>query len=93
MSPDLYKTLLKKAVGYSVKETVTEYVVEEDGTRRAVREKTQKKYVPPDIAALKTYLELIESKQRGELSAMSDEALEAERLRLLKELEAISHSS
>ena len=37
----LLKSLYKKAEGYCVEETVTEFVYDEDGSKRAVREKTQ----------------------------------------------------
>jgi len=42
------------------------------------------KYCPPDSGALKTYLELSEE---NELAELSDEDLEREKRRLLKELE------
>lgn len=80
----LLESLYKRAEGFTVEETVTEYVIDEDGTRRAIKEKTQNKYVPPDISATKAYFELTEKKD--DFSNMTDEELEAERLKLIKSL-------
>lgn len=74
--------LKKKAQGYEVTEVTTEYAPDSDGNTRLVREKATTKHVPPDLAALKAYLELKES----ELNAMTDEQLEEEKKRLLLEL-------
>lgn len=74
--------LYKKATGYEVTETTTEYNFDEDGNERITKEKKQTKYVPPDLSAIKAYMEL----RDGELYSMSDEQLEEERERLLKEL-------
>lgn len=77
------KALLKKAVGYSVKENCVEYVIDEEGNRKPVREKSQTKYYPPDIAALKAYLEL--KSAQDPLESMTDEELEEEKRRLIEE--------
>ncbi|MBO5776510.1 MAG: hypothetical protein J6V83_03410 [Clostridia bacterium] len=77
----LLESLYKRAEGYSVEETVTEFVYEEDGSKRAVREKTQNKYMPPDVTAAKFYLEFMDFK--SELDNMSDEDLENEKMRLI----------
>lgn len=81
---EIDKALLKKAVGYSVKENCVEYVIDEEGNKKPVREKCQTKYYPPDLSALKAYLEW----KGGEsgLESMTDEELEAEKQRLLEEL-------
>lgn len=81
----LKKILLKKAEGYKIKETVTEYVIDEEGNRKPVKEKEQIKFVPPDINALKTLLEL--SGSANSYDDYSDEELMAERERLIKSLE------
>jgi len=78
------KALLKKAVGYSVKENCVEYVIDEEGNKKPVREKCQTKYYPPDLSALKAYLEW--KGTDGALESMTDEELEAEKQRLLGEL-------
>lgn len=74
--------LYKKAKGYEIEEINREYVVDEDGNQKLVKEKTTTKHIPPDLSALKTYMELKDS----ELTKMSTEELKKERMRLLKEL-------
>lgn len=74
--------LYKKAKGYDVEEINREYVVDEDGTKRIVKEKTTTKHVPPDLSALKTYMDIRDS----ELTKMSTEELKQEKMRLLREL-------
>ena len=77
----LIDQLLKKAEGYEQVEETTEYVIDEEGNKRAVKEKRQVKKVPPDVTAIKLYLE---QKERAiDLSALSDEELEREKVRLL----------
>lgn len=76
--------LYKKAKGYDVEETVREYVFDENGERKLVKEKTTIKSVPPDLSALKAYMELRDS----EIARMSTEELKREKQRLLKELKA-----
>ncbi len=80
----ILKKLLRRAEGYTQTETQREYVIEEDGSRRAVKEKVVEKEVPPDVQALKIYLELTE--YRSEFENMSDEEIKAEKIRLIKEL-------
>lgn len=73
------KALLKRALGYNTLETVVEYSGDgEDCT--VVRKKVTKKNVPPDISAAKL---LLEDGQTDGYSMMTDEQLEAEKLRLL----------
>ncbi len=74
--------LYKKATGYEVTETTREYGVDEEGNRQLLREKTATKYVPPDLSAIKAYMEI----KDGELYSMTDDELKAERARLLGEL-------
>lgn len=71
--------LYKKAKGYDVEETTQEYVVDEEGVKRLVKEKTSTKHVPPDLSALKAYMEMRDT----ELSRMSNEELEKEKNRLI----------
>ena len=80
----ILKKLLRRAEGYTQTETQREYVIEEDGSRRAVKERVVEKEVPPDVQALKIYLELTE--YRSEFENMSDEEIKAEKIRLIKEL-------
>ena len=73
--------LYKKARGYDVEEITREYVVDEEGEKRLVKEKTSIKHVPPDLSALKAYMDI----KDAELSKMSTEELEKEKKRLIKE--------
>ncbi len=74
--------LYKKARGYDVEEINREYVVDEDGNKKLVKEKTTVKHVPPDLSALKAYMELKDT----ELSKMSNDELIKEKERLIGEL-------
>ena len=78
--------LYKKAKGYEVEETTVEYGFDEEGNRRVLKEKTSTKYVPPDLSAIKAYMEL----RDGELYDMTDEELLKERKKLLKELKSVT---
>lgn len=81
MDKKLVNSLYKKAVGYTATEKTMEYSPEGE----VVKKKVTSKHYPPDISALKAYLELISSGE--ELEKMTDEELESEKRRLLKELE------
>ena len=83
MDKKLANSLYKKAVGYTVTEKTMEY--SPDG--EVVKKKVTSKHFPPDISALKAYLELISSEEDYE--SMTDEELEREKERLLKKLEEI----
>lgn len=74
--------LYKKARGYDVEEYTREYVVDENGDKRLVKEKTSLRHVPPDLTALKAYMDIRDT----ELSRMSDEELRIEKERLLVQL-------
>lgn len=74
--------LLKKAKGYEVVETTQEYSYDEEGNKKLLKEKVSKKNVPPDITAIKTYLEMYDS----EVYSMTNEELIAEKERLIRTL-------
>ena len=83
------KMLLKKAMGYRVKENVDEYAsVGEE--MKLVKRRITTKYVSPDLAAAKTLLELNGREEQNDLSYLSDEQLLRERTRLLLALESAS---
>ena len=83
------KMLLKKAMGYKVKENVDEYAsVGEE--MKLVKRRITTKYVSPDLAAAKTLLELNGMEEQNDLSYLSDEQLLRERTRLLLALESAS---
>lgn len=79
---DVMSTLLKRAMGYTVEEIVEEYVGDEKGGE-LIKRKVTTKPVPPDVTALKTYIEL--SRQDDGYASMSDSELESEKERLLSE--------
>ncbi len=54
-----------------------------------MRRKVTGKYVPPDVSALKAYIELA---GEDDILTMSDEELEKEKLRLLKELRELERN-
>ena len=87
MDKKLVNSLYKKAVGYTATEKTTEY--SPDG--EVVRKKVVSKHFPPDISALKAYLELVSDGE--DLEAMTDEELEAEKQRLLKQLEETKNAT
>ncbi len=84
MKKDISSALYKKAVGYTAKEVVEEYGGQ-DG--ELLKRKVSKKHIPPDISALKTYLELNNS--QDEFENISDEELEKIKTRLLQQLQQI----
>ena len=73
---EIYEAVRKKAVGYRVKETVSEYAVN-DGNLEMIRKKVTEKEVPPDLSALK----MLKDEFGQEYSIMSEEEL----LEMLKE--------
>lgn len=76
---DVLEAVLKRAKGYEAKETVEEYAVV-DGALELVKKKVTTKDVPPDMAAVKLIFD------SGSVSDLTDEQLEKERQRLIKEL-------
>ena len=83
MDEELINALKKRAKGYSFSEVQEEYSVSDDGQMSLTKRKVSEKYCPPDTAALKTYMEICRDE---ELSKMSDEQLEKEKRRLLRQL-------
>jgi len=81
------EALLKKAVGYSVDEVVSEYVNEEEtGQVKLIKKKVTTKHIPPDSTATKTLLEFFYSQNTSDFRNMSDAELQEEKERLLKML-------
>ncbi len=76
---------MRRAEGYTTKEVVKEFVVDEDGQSRVVKKKEHSKYVPPDMSAIKAFIEI--NGQKNEFTTMSDDELEQERQRLIAELD------
>ncbi len=76
---DILDAVVKRACGYAAQETVEEFAVV-DGSLELVKRKITTKDVPPDMAAAKMLFE------SGDVSDLTDEQLEKERTRLIKEL-------
>ena len=68
------------ALGFRIEEVTEEYGVE-DGELKLVKRKETRKDVPPDLKAVKILIE------DTDYSALSDDELEREKIRLLKRLE------
>lgn len=81
--------LLKKAKGYSFKEKTEEYTVT-DNEKKLVKCKTVTKRVQPDVSAIKALLTMEED---GDVTRMSDEQLQVEKLRLLRLLNMVDEQS
>ncbi len=79
---DLRAAIVKRALGYDSTEIIEEYTEGEQGQVKLVKRKVTTKNVPPDTAALKLLLDDCSAP----ITDLSDEQLEAERLRLLKTL-------
>lgn len=76
------EALLKVALGYQVAEVTEEYA-EVDGALKLTKRKKTKKDIPPDLKAVQL---LLSADRGGDISSWTDEELEAERKKLLKEL-------
>lgn len=90
MEDKLLKSIFKKAIGYKVSEVSEEYNVDSNGIEVLNKRKITKKYVPPDLSALKTYLELTNS--ASDYEGMSDEELLNIKENLIKELKISENS-
>lgn len=77
----LINILLKKAKGYAYKEKTEEFSIA-DGEANLVKRKVVTKQMQPDVAAVKALLTLSESE--ADVSQMTDEQLQVEKLRLLQ---------
>ncbi len=75
----LREAIMKVALGYTVGEVTEEYGVE-GGELKLLKRKETRKEVPPDLKAVK----LLE--EETDYSSMTDEELEREKRRLIKEL-------
>lgn len=78
------EALLKVALGYQVAEVTEEYA-EVDGTLKLTKRKKTKKDVPPDLKAVQMLLAV--DNGGGGMETLSDEELEAEKVRLLATLQ------
>lgn len=76
---EIYSAVVKRAKGYHARETVEEYAMV-DGSLELVKKRVTVKDVPPDMTAAKMIFD------GGRADGLTDEQLECERVRLLKEL-------
>lgn len=76
------EALMKVALGYQLAEVTEEYA-EVDGELKLTKRKKTKKDVPPDLKAVQL---LLSAEENGDITALSDAELEAERRRLLAAL-------
>ena len=74
------KALLDKALGYETKEVIEEYGLLGDELVLQKR-KTSTKTYPPDLSALQM---LLENREDGDLSSLTDEELNKEKKKLLE---------
>lgn len=79
MEEEIKGALKKCAVGFGTSEVVEEFCME-DGELKLVKKKVTKKDIPPDIKAVKLLMD------GSGISDLSDEELEAEKLRLMEML-------
>ncbi len=80
------KALKSCIEGLTTKETVTEYVLDEEtGKLKVTKKKVSEKNLPPNVDLLKLIYPSVAEKKLDYFS-LSDEELEAEKQRLLKEL-------
>lgn len=79
----LHTVLLKKAMGYKIKETTDEFVVIDDEVKLTKR-KVNVKYYPPDLNAIELLLQ--KNNDYNNLKTLSNEQLEEEKLKLIKKL-------
>ena len=85
----LIKILLKKAKGYSYHEKTDEYSVVE-GKKQLVKSKVVTKRVQPDVNAIKALITL--SDATDDVTQMTDEQLQVEKLRLLNLLNSLENN-
>ncbi len=87
LKQDLKDVLIKKALGYDVKEVIEEYSSDADGAVKLSKKKVTTKYVPPDMTALKI---LLDENHKG-VEQMTEEELYEEKIRLLWLLKEIQN--
>lgn len=82
----LLDVLYKKSIGYQTEEVVEEYAGDEKGGE-LLKRKVTKKSVPPDISALKVYMDAV--KFQSDFEELDDESLNKEKIRLINLLKTM----
>lgn len=80
---EIDEAILKVALGCTVEEITEEYA-EVDGDMRLVKMRKTEKNIPPDLKAVQL---LLQGEDR-DVSTLSDEELEKEKIRLIEELKS-----
>lgn len=80
------EALVRKALGYEARESSEEYSLDKEGREILTKRKVSKKYIPPDMTALKLLIEKFYPDLNIDISMMSDEELIGERERILQML-------
>ena len=80
----LKRALLKKALGYDVRESVEEFSVDDSGQKKLSKKKITKKHFAPDLTALKLLIEKFYPDTNLKISDMTDEQLLEEKQRILQ---------
>ena len=80
MDKDIENALKKRAIGYETTEITEEYSSSDEGEIRMIKRKIVSKNVPPDVSAVKL---LFDNASTDDVTQMTDEELEKEKIRLL----------
>ncbi len=80
MDRDIENALKKRAIGYETTEITEEYSSSDEGEIRMIKRKIVSKNVPPDVSAVKL---LFDNASTDDVTQMTDEELEKEKIRLL----------
>lgn len=80
----IVNALTLKAMGFNHDEVVEEYVCTPEGEIKLAKRKVTKKFIPPDIPAVKILLSQFD--RNVDFSNMTEEELKKEKKRLLDEL-------
>lgn len=83
-------------IGSETTETICEYVLDnETNEMKLVKKKVNEKTLPPNVDLIKIIFQQIRDEQNKELDydKLTDEELEKERVRLLKELKEMENDS
>lgn len=75
----LFDILKKKAYGYEIEETIEEYSKNKElDDLELVKKKVTKKYVPPDLSAVKILIDIKNSNENEEFENLTLDELEKE---------------
>ena len=87
---ELKAALLKKAVGYEAEEVQCEYVMADSGELKLAKKKVTTKHYPADISASKMLIENFADSNGPDYSKFSDEELDKEVIKLMREYQKMT---